>query len=203
MATVSSQQDWLSSDVKVYATKVKIDDSLPGLKPGMSAEVTITIGDVLEHVLTVPVQAIVGSADLGKHRKCVVMTPQGPQERDIVVGMSNDKMAEIKEGLKEGDDVVLNPRAVLGDKIKTGKPGKEKGASGEGGGEKGKGGKARPPKMEKRPPAKGGADDRQKAMLEKFRAASPAERKQMLQQIPEEFREKAKAGLQQQGLKVE
>lgn len=196
VATVSSQQDFLSADVKVYATKVMIDEAVPGLKPGMSAKVAITIGDALEHVLTIPVQAIVGSADLGKHRQCVVVTPTGTEERNIIVGMSNDKMAEIKEGLQEGDRVVLNPRAVLGDKIKTGAPGKDKNDSGNAG-EKGK------KTPGKRAPAKNGPDDRQKALLEKFRSATPEQRKQMLQQIPEEFREKAKAMLQQQGLKVE
>src|SRR5262249_8359163 len=41
VATVASQQDWLSADVKVYQTLVAIKESVPGLKPGMSAEVTI------------------------------------------------------------------------------------------------------------------------------------------------------------------
>jgi multidrug resistance efflux pump len=123
IATISSQQDWLSADVKVYTTKVAIDDPLEGLKPGMSAEVTITIGDVLDNVLTVPIQAIVGSAELGKHRKCFVVTPDGPVERDIVVGMSNDKMAEIRDGLQEGEEVVLNPKTLVGDRLKTRQPG--------------------------------------------------------------------------------
>src|SRR5262249_8689592 len=103
VATVSSQQDFMSADVKVYTTKVVIEGSQEGLKPGMSAEVTITVGDALEHVLTVPVQGIVGGAELGKYRKCFVLTPQGPEERNVVIGQSNEKMAEVKEGLKEGD----------------------------------------------------------------------------------------------------
>ncbi len=39
--TVASQQDWFASDVKVYKTMVSIDEPMEGLKPGMSAEVTI------------------------------------------------------------------------------------------------------------------------------------------------------------------
>jgi multidrug resistance efflux pump len=126
VATVSSQQDFLSADVKVYATKVAIDQSLPGLKPGMSAEVTIKIGDALEHVLTVPVEAIVGSAEMGEHRTCFVLTPDGPVEKAIVVGVSNETVAEVKDGLKEGDEVVLNPKTLVGDRIKTRQPGSEK-----------------------------------------------------------------------------
>jgi multidrug resistance efflux pump len=143
VSTISSQLDFWSADVKVYITKVAIDEGLDGLKPGMSAEVTITIGDVLDHVLTVPIQAVVGSAELGKKRKCFVVTPDGPVERDIVVGMSNDKMVEIREGLQEGDEVVLNPKVLVGDKAKTRQPGQEK-REGEGS-DKGSGDKPRRP----------------------------------------------------------
>jgi multidrug resistance efflux pump len=113
VATVASQQDWMSADVKVYQTMVAVDDPVQGLKPGMSAEVTILVENMLEHVLTVPVQAIVGTPAMGKQRKCFVMTPEGPAEREIVVGLSNDTMAEIRSGVDEGDQVVLNPRNLL------------------------------------------------------------------------------------------
>jgi HlyD family secretion protein len=116
VATVASQQDWLSSDVKVYQTMIAVDESVEGLKPGMSAEVTILIDDSLDHVLTIPIQAIVGGPAMGKFRKCYVLTPEGPQEREIVVGASNEKMAEVKSGLQEGDQVVINPRTLMGER---------------------------------------------------------------------------------------
>lgn len=123
VATISSQQDFWAPDVKVYTTKVALDGEVEGLKPGMSAEVKITVGDTLDNIVTVPIEAIVGSAELGSHRRCFVMTPGGPVERDIVVGMSNERVAEIREGLKEGEEVVLNPRTIVGDKMKTHQPG--------------------------------------------------------------------------------
>jgi HlyD family secretion protein len=153
VATVASQQDWMTADVKVYQTTVGIDDSLEGLKPGMSAEVTIHIESTGEKVLALPIQAIVGGAESGKIRKCYVQTEAGPQERKIKVGLSNDKMAEIREGaiedgefigLKEGEQVIINPKVLLGDKIKTREPGELKETTGRGG--PGKGG-----------PGKGGA----------------------------------------------
>lgn len=119
IATVASQQDWMSTDVKVYQTLVSIDQSLDGLKPGMSAEVTIHIEDSGSPVLTVPLQAIVGGAEMGKTRKVWVRTPDGPVEKDILVGLANEKMAEVREGLTAGDEVVLNPRALVGDRQKT------------------------------------------------------------------------------------
>ena len=70
VGTVASQQDWMSADVKVYQTMIAIDESLDGLKPGMSAEVTIHVESAGEHVLTVPIQAIVGGAELGRPARC-------------------------------------------------------------------------------------------------------------------------------------
>lgn len=119
VATVASQQDFLSSDVKVYQTMVAIDEPVEGLRPGMSAQVTVFTDARSDEVLAIPVQAIVGAAELGRKRKCYVMTPTGPQERDIIVGISNETMAEVKSGLEEGDEIVLNPRVLLNPKERT------------------------------------------------------------------------------------
>ncbi|HEV3259420.1 MAG TPA: efflux RND transporter periplasmic adaptor subunit [Gemmataceae bacterium] len=131
VAAIASQQDFFAADVKVYATKVAIDANQVGLRPGMSAEVTITIGDALDHVLTVPIEAIVGGIEMRKHRTCFVMTPDGPVERDVTIGMSNETMAQVKDGLQDGDVVVLNPRALVGDSAKTRQPGSGPSSSGD------------------------------------------------------------------------
>ncbi len=120
VATVAGKMDWFSADVKTYQTMVAIDEEVEGLKPDMGAEVTIFLDNQVERALTLPLQAIFGSAELGKTRKCFVKNAEGlPEEREIEVGLSNDKMAEIRSGLNAGDEVVLNPRAILGDKVKT------------------------------------------------------------------------------------
>jgi hypothetical protein len=120
VATVNSQQDYFSSDVKVYQTLVAIDEPLKGVKPGMSAEVTIFSDKQLDDVLAIPVQAVLGSPDMGPKRKCYVLPPGAsePEEREIVVGMSNDKMAEVQQGLKAGELVVMNARQLYPDKNK-------------------------------------------------------------------------------------
>jgi hypothetical protein len=146
VATVAAKQDWNSSDVKVYQTMVAIDESLEGLKPDMSAEVTIHVEGTGENVLTVPVQAVIGGAEMGPKRTVFVMGPDGPQQRDVLLGLSNDRMVEVKEGLKEGDVVVLNPRALLGERAKTRQAAEERGGGGGGEGKgkgKGRGGKGR------------------------------------------------------------
>jgi len=119
VATVASATDWMASDVKVYATIVGIDNPEPGMKPGMSAEVTIHVNSTLENVLAIPVQAVIGGAESGRTRKVFVMTPSGPEEREILIGLSNEKMAEVRSGLEAGDQVVVNPKALVGNAAKT------------------------------------------------------------------------------------
>jgi HlyD family secretion protein len=236
VATVAAQQDWMAADVKVYTTKVAIDSEEIEkygleLKPGMSAEVTIIVADALTHVLTVPIQAVIGGSEMGSKRTILVMTPDGPKEREVVVGASNEKVVEVKEGLSEGDDIVLNPKSVLGDKIKIHQGSPEKGMMIPGGNGEGKPGEkpakngrgdkgAKPSPAPGGPgasPAPGGAaggggnfanmspEEQAKArqqMTDRFKKATPEQRKEMLQQVPEGFRDRVKEGLKAQGIEV-
>jgi multidrug efflux pump subunit AcrA (membrane-fusion protein) len=130
--TVASTQDWFASDVKVYKTKVVITDRAEGLKPGMSAEVTIFADETPEPVLVLPVQAVLGTISMGAQRKCFVIGRNGqPEMRNIVVGISNERLVEVKPwddatqtGLKEGEQVVLNPAPLVKDEsdLRPGKP---------------------------------------------------------------------------------
>lgn len=141
VAGVASQTDSWVSDVKVYQTLVSIDDVVPGLKPDMTAEVTIHIEGISE-VLTVPLQAVVGGAELGAKRKVFVRTPTGYDEREVTLGLMNDRVVEVREGLAENDEVVINPRVLLGDtRTRTRDGAAESGAAAENGkgGGKGKG----------------------------------------------------------------
>jgi multidrug resistance efflux pump len=121
VANVSAKSDgWSSStDVKVYPTIVTIEneENCPDLRPDMSAEVTVHTEHELKDVLIVPTQAILTTVESGKLiRKCYVKTDKGEEERELVLGLSNDTHAHVKEGLQEGEEVVLNPRVLLGEK---------------------------------------------------------------------------------------
>jgi hypothetical protein len=48
------------------------------------------------------------------------MTDQGPEERPVQVGLSSETMVEIKAGLEEEDEVVLNPQTLVHDREMTG-----------------------------------------------------------------------------------
>jgi multidrug efflux pump subunit AcrA (membrane-fusion protein) len=91
-----------------FQTTIAIDEPAEELRPDMSARVTILMDDETpKNVLTVPVDAI--WPGIGNHRKCYVLTEEGPQEREVVVGLYNDDFAQIVSGLEEGEEVVLNP----------------------------------------------------------------------------------------------
>lgn len=90
-----------------FQTIVAIDEPAEQLRPDMTARVTILMeDDAPKNVLTIPVDAILPG--IGNHRRCYVLTEEGPQEREVVVGMYNDEMAQIVSGLEEGEEVVLN-----------------------------------------------------------------------------------------------
>jgi multidrug efflux pump subunit AcrA (membrane-fusion protein) len=124
MAPVASLADWWQ-DVRVFRTQVVIDEPTNEIKPDMSAQVTIFTGEPLEHVLTVPVEALVHGQQQSNHCTGFAMTRDGPEERDIVLRMHTDELAVVQSGLSEGDEVVLHPQAMLNDRNKAG--------SGEGG----------------------------------------------------------------------
>ncbi|MGL4423549.1 MAG: efflux RND transporter periplasmic adaptor subunit [Gemmataceae bacterium] len=155
VAAVASQQDWFSSDVKVYQTLVLIDGSVDGLKPDMNAEVTIHIDNSAEQVLAIPIQSVIGGAEAGPNRSVYVMSSGSPVETAVTLGKFNDKMIEVRQGLKDGDVVVLNPRKVLGDdsKTKTREEGESRGRSMPGGEKGEKGGKKGGSKGPGGPPA--------------------------------------------------
>jgi RND family efflux transporter MFP subunit len=97
-------------NIKVYTTKVTIDQPFPGLKPGMTAQVEFLISEV-DNALSVPVDAIV-QYDNKDH--VVVKKPDGGIAwREVTLGISDDKFVEVKDGIKIGETVVLKPLDFL------------------------------------------------------------------------------------------
>lgn len=168
VSAVASQADSWISDVKLYQTLVMVDnETFPDgskkridneqLKPDMTAEVTITVDTAKEAVLTVPVQAIIGGTEMGAKRDVFVKVPGGGYERKPVeLGLYNEKFVEIKTGLAEGDEVVMNPKVLLApdDRTRTRDGGNNKGGDSPKGGEGKAGGDS--PKGDGAPGAGGG-----------------------------------------------
>jgi len=102
---------FMSAAVKEYATIVKLEGDTKGLRPGMTAEVEILVAH-LKDVLTVPVAAVF------EHRGatfCCAKEGSKVEKRTVELGMTNDKYVEIRAGLPEGAEVVLNPAEFFGD----------------------------------------------------------------------------------------
>lgn len=108
VASQPEASQWFGGGAKEYATYVKIDGQPDGLKPGMTAEATILI-DEKKNVLTVPVQCVVGK---GTKSFAWVQSPTGEvASRELLIGATNDQVIEVKDGLKEGELVLQNPRS--------------------------------------------------------------------------------------------
>jgi multidrug efflux pump subunit AcrA (membrane-fusion protein) len=104
VATVTRPSGWWTGNAVNYDTIIELPSD-EGLKPGMSAEVEVIIATHRD-VLRIPVSAVVETEE-GDF--CWVESKDGPERRSIQLGDSNDVFIIVKAGLKEGDEVVLNP----------------------------------------------------------------------------------------------
>jgi HlyD family secretion protein len=95
---------------KVYTTQVVFSKGSPRLRPGMTARVEIFVAE-LDDVLSVPVQAVFRYEDKDH---VAVRTADGKVDwREVTLGTANDEIIEVKQGLKAGESVVLDPYPLL------------------------------------------------------------------------------------------
>jgi len=109
------QRNWLSPDLKVYATEVEIEGTYDFLKPGMSAKVEILV-ERLKGVLIVPVQVV---ANRSGKKVCYVLASK-PEEREVQTGSFNDTFVQILDGLESGEKVLLSPPKITGSEDQAG-----------------------------------------------------------------------------------
>ena len=115
VAPLPDPTTFANPNVKVYTTRVKIDQPVQGLRPGMTAQVEILVAE-RDDVLSVPVEAIV---QFDNKYHVAVKKPDGVIElREVELGLSNEKFVEVKQGIKSGDLVVTKPLDLLNDKRK-------------------------------------------------------------------------------------
>ncbi|MCK4625267.1 MAG: efflux RND transporter periplasmic adaptor subunit [Phycisphaerae bacterium] len=100
-----AQMAFLNPDLKVYSTQVYLDDKAGELRPGMTCRAEIII-EQHANSLYVPVQSIVR---VGGKTVAYVQTPDGPKRREVKVGLDNNRVIRIIEGLKDGELVLLAP----------------------------------------------------------------------------------------------
>jgi macrolide-specific efflux system membrane fusion protein len=106
IAPVASTAD--SDGVVSYGVTVALPNAPTTLRPGMTADITITTASAT-NVLTIPVAALGGTAGDYTVR---VLGPDGvPQVRRVDVGLVTSSFAEIKAGLTAGEAVVTGTAA--------------------------------------------------------------------------------------------
>lgn len=109
VANQPEPSSFFSSNVKEYAAYVRIEGEVKDVRPGMTAEVEILIGE-RKNVIAVPVQAVV---EQGRKTFCWVREAGKIERRPVVIGASSSERIEIKDGLAVGDELLLNPRAAV------------------------------------------------------------------------------------------
>ena len=116
VSSVPMSGRWPNTDLKEYETEIKLIDDpevINKLRPGLTAQVEILV-DSRENVLQVPLQAVLAVAD---KQMAYVLTGQGPERRELVVGQSNQSHVEIKSGVTAGELVIMNARSQFGEQI--------------------------------------------------------------------------------------
>ena len=76
----------------------------------MTARVDFLVSEH-DNVISVPVEAIVRYED--KDRVAVKKAEGGWEWREVTLGVSNDRVVEVKEGLKSGEQVAVKPTDLL------------------------------------------------------------------------------------------
>ncbi|MGZ0162812.1 MAG: efflux RND transporter periplasmic adaptor subunit [Planctomycetales bacterium] len=95
-----------TAHIKEYAVEVEIIDPPEGLRPGMSAQVSIAVAREAEAML-VPIQAVVERA--GRHFAAIIKVDGATETREVTIGHVNEEAVVILDGLSAGENVILTP----------------------------------------------------------------------------------------------
>ena len=99
-----------TSNVVKFAVTIKLDPTDIELKGGLSTTADIAIYNA-ENVLLVPISAI--TTDPSGSLVTVMNEATGqPEKRQVTLGKQNYQFAEVLTGLKEGDEVIIEEKAV-------------------------------------------------------------------------------------------
>jgi len=104
----------LEGNVVVYPVEVEITDLDGRIRPGMTADLDIIVGEARD-VVCVPKEAV----RRRRGRTGVLVLVDGrPVPRPVVTGLEDEVKVEIKSGLREGDEVVVFEEGVEEEMLK-------------------------------------------------------------------------------------
>lgn len=99
---------------RALRSEVEVDNADGLLRPGMFVEVAV-VGELRENVPVVPREAI---TDRGGKRVVFVLTGQRVALRDVSLGLGDDDRVEIRDGVSEGERVVVRGLETLTDQTR-------------------------------------------------------------------------------------
>ena len=116
VSSVSMTPNRRTPDLRQYETVIHLIDDAEKvmiLKPGLTAKIEIIV-EQRDNILQIPVQAVNA---IGRKHFVFVIEKDGPKQREVLVGKSNDTTIEILDGVSEGEEIVLNPRTQFSEEL--------------------------------------------------------------------------------------
>ncbi len=101
-----SQSRWLNPDLKVYNCVIDINGDTADLRPGFTCSAELVV-EQYEDVVYVPVQAVLRVN--GEPTVYVSSGRSGAEPRRVAVGLDNNQMIHVLDGLSTGERVLLAP----------------------------------------------------------------------------------------------
>jgi RND family efflux transporter MFP subunit len=101
----------LDPNTRTFRAEVEVRNNDKSLRPGMFVEVTMIV-ERREEVLVVPRTAVTERAG---SRVVFVLKGQRVSQRPVVLGLGDDEIVEIREGIEPGDRVVVRGLETLTD----------------------------------------------------------------------------------------
>lgn len=105
VAEYPKEQDWFEDGEKKYEAIVTVDTPMPGLRPGLSADLSICAQREAE-AIQVPMQCVLKSGD---QNYVLVSNGEKLEALPVEPGPSNGRYTIIRSGVKEGTHVILDP----------------------------------------------------------------------------------------------
>ena len=109
IGSLAKAQGNASAGVKYFQVQVLLQESDARLRPGMTARVDILV-ERLENVLYVPLE---GVFEKSGQKICHLVQGQTAVERPVQVGVLNQDVIQITDGLNEGDSIYLQDPTAL------------------------------------------------------------------------------------------
>ena len=99
-----NSQRWWNPDLREYPVELTLDETPPGLKPGMRVENAEIFVSRLDQVIAAPLAAIYSVAN---DSYVFVRDGQSVKERKVTLGTANETHVQVVTGLNEGEQVLL------------------------------------------------------------------------------------------------